>query len=305
MKDVVPVLITCDIDPTPEVCLENKKHAITLTMELFEEYGIKSTFLFVANMAKLFNSEIKKLQHDGHEIGCHGLTHHEEEEYNRLPEGIQREYLTTATKILEDLTEHPVRSFRGPRVKTSHITHKILEELNYSADCSVCSQRIDLVSSNLINTGWIFAPRLPYHPSINSAFKKGTRRIVVVPVSAIVLPFISGTLYIFGLQFMKKLFDILYLESKKSGKPIVYLMHPAEFVKHTKEIVHKPSLSAIRARGFYFRRKLKLFRDENKRLHYTIKLFEYMRKFADIKFMTVNHYVESITHNECNVPLSH
>jgi len=264
MKDVVPVLITCDIDPTPEVCLENKKHAITLTMELFEEYGIKSTFLFVANMAKLFNSEIKKLQHDGHEIGCHGLTHHEEEEYNRLPEGIQREYLTTATKILEDLTEHPMRSFR-----------------------------------------WIFAPRLPYHPSLNNAFKRGNRKIVVVPVSAIVLPFISGTLYIFGLQFMKKLFDILYLESKKSGKPIVYLMHPAEFVKHTKEIVHKPSLSAIRARGFYFRRKLKLFRDENKRLHYTIKLFEYMRKFADIKFMTVNHYVESITHNECNVPLSH
>ena len=305
MENVVPVLITCDVDPTPEVSLENKKRALASTMHLFEEHGIKSTFLFVANMAKLFSSEITKLQQDGHEIGCHGLTHHEEEEYNRLPEGIQRKYLTTATKILEDLTEHPIRSFRGPRVKTSHITHKILEELNYTADCSVCSQRIDLISSNLINIGWIFAPRLPYHPSVNNAFKKGNRRIVVVPVSAIALPFTSGTLYIFGLKFMKKLFDILYRESRKSGKPIVYLMHPAEFVKHTKDVVHKTSLSTIRARGFYFRRKLKLFRDENKRLHYTIRLFEHMRKFADIKFMTVNQYVESTSHDDYNLPLSH
>ena len=38
MKNLVPVLITCDIDPTPEVCLENKKQAIQLTMDLFKKF---------------------------------------------------------------------------------------------------------------------------------------------------------------------------------------------------------------------------------------------------------------------------
>lgn len=291
MSNKVPILITCDLDPTPEITLADKQKSMETTQRLFNEYGIKSTLYIVANLANNYRSKIRELSDEGHEIGCHGLTHEEEEEYHILPEDVQRGYLKQATDIIEEVSGKPIRSFRGPRVKTSHITQKILEELHYTSDCSVCSQRIDFISSNFIKPGWIFAPRLPYHPSENNAFKKGNRRILVVPISAIILPFISGSLYIFGLGFMKMLFDILYRESRKTGKPIVYLMHPTEFATETKKIVYRKSVADIKARGFYFRRRLKLRKNENERLQHTKCLFDHMRKYTDIKFITVNQYV--------------
>jgi len=286
------VLITCDIDPAPEVRPKDKRNTFELTSILFDQYGINGTFFFVANAAKFYHSQITELLEHGHEIGCHGLTHDETEEYDKLSEHVQRRYLTRATKILEDLTGNPIISFRGPRVKTSHITQKILEQLNYLVDSSVCSQRIDLISSNLINPGWIFAPRLPYHPNENNAFRRGTRKIKVIPVSAIILPFVSGVLYLLGERFMKMFFDILYLESRKTGKPIVYLMHPMEFAKQATTVRYKTSVRSIRARGFYFRRRFKLRIDENMRLQYTIRLFEHIKRYIDTEFMTLNQYAQ-------------
>ena len=303
MNKKVPILITCDLDPTPEISLEDKQKSLEKTQRLFDEYGIKATFFIVANLAENYRSAIRQFSDEGHEIGCHGLTHEEEEEYHILPEDVQREYLKQATAIIENVSRNPVRSFRGPRVKTSHTTQKILEELNYSSDCSVCSQRIDFISSNFIKPGWIFAPRLPYHPSDKNAFKKGNRKILVVPVSAIILPFISGSLYIFGLGFMKKFFDILYKESKNTRKPIVYLMHPTEFTTETKKIVYKKSISDIKARGFYIRRRFKLRKNENERLHQTKCLLDHMDTYADINFITVTQYVKSIDHDYNNVTL--
>ncbi|MFX0195087.1 MAG: polysaccharide deacetylase family protein [Candidatus Hodarchaeota archaeon] len=295
INNIVPVLITCDIDPAPEVNSKDKKSALELTSILFDKYGIKGTFLFVADTANLYASQIRQLQERGHEIGCHGLRHDETEEYDKLPEDVQRGYLIRATKTLEDLTGNSIVSFRGPRAKTSHITQRILEQLHYLADSSVCSQRIDLISSNLINPGWIFAPRLPYHPNESSAFRKGNRNLRVIPVSAIILPFVSGVLYLFGEKFFKIFFDILYFESQKTGKPIVYLMHPMEFAKQTKDFNYKSSLRSIRTRGFYFRRRLKLRIDENARLRYTIHLFEHIKKHINIEFMTINQYVDVIS----------
>lgn len=293
MNNIVPILITCDIDPTPEVKLKSKISALEQTCVLFEKYGIKATFFIVADIAKFYNSQIKQLLENSHEIGCHGLTHALEEEYSRLPEKKQRDYLTKATHILEDLTMGAIRAFRGPRVKTSHVTQHILEELNYLVDSSVCSQRIDFISSNLIHSGWIVAPRLPYRPCYKNAYKKGNRNLWVVPISALILPFISSTLYAFGTSLMKRFFDVLYYESKRTGKPIVYLMHPSEFAP-IKLLNEKISFQSIKARGFYIRRRFKLRINEQKRLEYTKNLFEYMALFGDVQFMTMSSYLVSL-----------
>jgi hypothetical protein len=295
MKKAVPILITWDVHPDPERTIENMKYAIGLSSELLKELEIKSTFLFVAELAHQFKKEISLLVKDKQEIGCHGLTHGDEEEYNRMPEDLQRTYLNKATDILQDIAHNPIKTFRGPRVKTSHITHKILEELGYTADCSVGSQRIDFISSNLINIGWIFAPRLPYHPNEKSAFKKGERNIWVVPISAIILPFISSTLNIFKLNFMKFLFNILYRESLRTGKPIVYLVHPTEFTKMStiKFEKTKLSLEKIRTHGLSFRNKF-YERDPQKRFEMNKNLFIYMKSFPDVQFMTVNSFISNM-----------
>jgi len=285
----VSVLITCDIDPTPEASLGEKRGALQRTLELFDKYNIKSTFFYVASVAKDYTNQIEAQLAGGHEIGCHGLNHDEYEEYNRLEGSVQRDLLTRATAILRELSGKEIKSFRGPRVKTSNITHGILESLGYSADSSVCSQRIDFVSSNLINLKWITAPRLPYNPSISSAFKRGKRRIVVVPVSAIVVPFLSGALYTFGLGFMKTFFRLLYIESKKSGKPVVYILHPAEFARRTERRKERYSL---RVEGFRFRRSEFFFeQDEERRYELNDRLMEFISSYPDVEFITVNDFV--------------
>ena len=179
-------------------------------------------------------------------------------------------------------------------MKTSYVTQKILVELGYSADCSVASQRIDVVSSNLINLGWIIAPRLPYQPSSRSAFRKGDRDIWVVPLSAAILPFISSALYILKTRVIKSLFRILYMESKRTGKPIVYLIHPFEFAPTT--LISEPGnlsfFQLIRTHGFLFRERL-LEKDHLKRFNMNQELFAYMKSFPNVQFRTVMDYISN------------
>ncbi len=290
MSKPVSVIITCDVDPTPEVSVQEKRVGLQKSIDLFKEFDILATFFFVANVIKEYQAQIPLLLDQKHEIGCHGLSHDEKEEFNKLDEPKQRIILTQATKIIYNATGVQVCSFRGPRVKTSHITQRILEELNYKVDSSVCSQRIDFFSSNLINTKWIFAPRLPYHPNNDNAFKRGNRSIWVVPVSAMMLPFVSGTLYTFGLKFTMQMFHYLYSESLRTGKPIVYLLHPVEFASKTKQRDKRYSLLV---EGFRFRRSKLIFeQDIQKRFLNHQQLFAYINSFRNIHFMTMQDYIE-------------
>ena len=62
----------------------------------------------------------------------------------------------------------------------------------------------------------------------------GNLPILEIPVSAIAVPFISSALYVLGVGFMKMVFRALYLEARRTGKPIVYLFHPYEFAGEIK-----------------------------------------------------------------------
>lgn len=55
-------------------------------------------------------------------IGCHGLTHGNEEDYDRMLPEMQQSYIQQATELMQTLTQMPIRSFRSPRVKTSALT---------------------------------------------------------------------------------------------------------------------------------------------------------------------------------------
>lgn len=219
----VPVLITFDVDPAPHL-----EKAIEKAVSLLRSLSIPATFFFAAEPAT--DLMIARVLEAGHEVGCHGFSHSASEEFNKLSEEGQKKILTKATTKLEVLANRPIESFRAPRVKISAATLRILEELGYRVDSSVCSQRLDFLSSNLINLGWLKAPRMPYHPSADSPYKRGGLGILEVPVSALLLPFVSTALRIFGVAFMKFLFKLLYWESRITGKPIVYLAHPHEFL---------------------------------------------------------------------------
>lgn len=288
----VVVLLTWDVDPDTHMSHEFRVRSIDIALDLCQSLGVRVTFFTNARAEHLSSQHLERMLDSGHEVGCHGRTHQAEEDYNRMPEAMQRSYIEEATRKLEKMVGRPIQSFRSPRVKTSGQTLRLLGEYGYVADSSICSQRIDFVSSNLINPGWIVAPRLPYHPHQDSAFKRGDLPIWEVPVSAMVLPFISKAMSVFGLAFMKAFFRLLYAESKRSGKPVVYLAHPTEFLGDAKVHITRWYLDPANIRTHGFPLRALLYRmDGEACLKATRELFAYMASFPDVSFMTVSQYV--------------
>ena len=294
MAEPVPVLITWDVDVYSRRDPVRKRQSLQSTIGLCRDVGIRATFMFVAQEAKWYPEEIAEMKDIGHEIGCHGLTHSDEEEYNRMPPEMQRSYIEQATCLLRETAGVPITAFRGPRVKISPATLQLLGEYGYLTDSSVCSQRLDVVSSNLINLGWLRAPRSPYHPHRDSAFRRGNLDILEVPVSALAIPFISSALYVLRLPLMKALFWLLYAEARRSGKPIVYLAHPAEFLSQARRHFEWSylSLGTLRTHGFRLRKRL-FVSDPDVRLDLSRALFSYIATFPGIRFMTMREYATS------------
>jgi peptidoglycan-N-acetylglucosamine deacetylase len=290
----VSVLITWDVDPSLKTTLESRQLSLEVATDLCNEFGIRSTFFTTATAGQASTSAFERMQSFGHEIGCHGLTHGDEEDYNRMPEAMQREYIMQATGKLESMTRVPVRAFRSPRVKTSACTLRLLSECGYLVDSSVCSQRIDFISSNLINPGWLVAPRRPYRPGKENPFKAGDVPIWEVPVSAIIIPFISAALSVLGPTFMKAFFRVLYSEAQLTGKPIVYLGHPLEFTSGNQRhySLKEFSPSYIRTHGLLLRTLL--YRDKGAWLEATRQLFAYMASFQDVQFLTMCEYATTV-----------
>ena len=300
----VPVLITWDVDPDRWAEEQLRKRALSMALDLCEEFGVRSTFFITANFAHEYADHIKRMQALRQEIGCHGLSHTDEEDYDRMPEAMQRTYLEEATRKLECATGGPVRVFRSPRVKTSAITLRLLAEQGYLTDSSVCSQRLDLISSNLINVGWLLAPRRPYHPHRTSPFRRGDLPIWEIPISAVGIPFLSKTLNVLGLPMMKMLFRTLYAESIHTGKPIVYLSHPTEFIRTRSQgaghwVRRLPWLfspSRIRTHGLLIRNQL-LRMDGESLFNCSREFFAYMASFPGVSFVTGSEYVEQFANH--------
>jgi len=299
------VLITWDVDPDLWLPTERRQWAFNMAMDICHHYKIPATFFITAQTAHVYHTYYEKLAQQKHEIGCHGWTHGTEENYDHMSFEQQQLYLKIATTYLQSQVGHPIRVFRSPRVKTSAITQQLLSDLGYLADSSVCSQRFDLISSNLINIGWLFAPRQPYHPAVSTPYQSGNLPIWQIPVSATLLPFISSLMQVTGLNLMKLFFRQLYWEAKQTGKPIVYLAHPSEFIGHkvkNKRIRWRAHLKPehfsptfIRAHGFRMRALLYRHNPADI-LHYTKQLFAYMTSFSDITFLTMGDYVRHLNH---------
>jgi peptidoglycan/xylan/chitin deacetylase (PgdA/CDA1 family) len=283
----VHVLITGDVDYSEHHTHDQKLRIFDDILAAATDLNVKLSFYFVAREALRIAPSVRLVADHGHEVGCHGLIHDDGEEYNRLPYDKQREYISEATKILSEIVGKEIRSFRAPRVKVSAQMYHVLEEAGYLTDSSVCSQRMDLISSNMFNKGWLVAPRLPYSPSAQNPYKRGGGNILEVPISALLIPYISSVLYVLGLPFMKLLFELLYRESLRTGKPIVYLYHPYEFVP---EIPGKKRYhSNVRIHGFRWRRHLYRGTPQS-RLAQHIALWKHMTSYPSVEAVTMSQF---------------
>jgi peptidoglycan-N-acetylglucosamine deacetylase len=220
-------------DETGKKVLED---GMPILLDLYEKYNVNSTFFFTGYIAKLYPEIVKMVLPYGHEVASHGMSHTRINGFDVMPLKKQIKHLKESKAILEDLSGQEVISFRAPALRVNDDTLNALEESEYKIDSSVASQRFDMFMSfgGLKKLNWLTAPRLPYRTSQDSLFKKGNSSIIEVPLSASLLPYLGTTMRIFPYvtSLQRRL---LNLESQFNGKPIVFDIHPNEFIDESNE----------------------------------------------------------------------
>lgn len=213
------------------------KEGLPMLLDLYEKYGVKATFFYIANFAKQHPEIIKIVQKRGHEIACHGLTHRHDKAFDVMPFEEQLEHLSTAKKILEDIAGEEVVSFRAPALRVNFDTPKALIEAGFKYDSSVAPQRMDMFMSlgSKNKMQWLKAPRTPYRASSENLARRGDSSIIEIPVSSFIVPYI-GTFMRISPLMNSMIRRLLYLETRNSDKAINFLIHPNEVI--TEEDLH-------------------------------------------------------------------
>lgn len=232
-----------------ETGLKVLQEGLPILLDIYAEFGIKSTFYFTGYIAKKFPGVVKAILPYGHEVGSHGLSHELDEAFDVLPYDQQINHLAMSKAILEDLSGQEVISFRAPALRVSKDTASALIETGYRIDSSVASQRFDMFLSfgSRKKLKWLTAPRLPYRVDKNDLFRRGDSKLVELPLTAIGFPYLGTTMRIFPsvTRLQRRIVD---LESRFNSKPVVFDIHPNEFLneENGKRTIERRSKNLVR-----------------------------------------------------------
>ena len=212
------------------------KDTMPVLLDMYRKYKVKSTFFYTGHIAKLFPDIVRMIIADGHEIGSHGKSHLVENGFDIMPYEKQMRHLEYSKKLLEDISGESVVSFRAPALRVSPVTARALIETGFLIDSSVSSLRFDFFLSfgSMGKFKFLFSPRKPYFVNQNNIYARGTSSLLEVPPSAILMPFTGSTIRVFP-TLGHVLRNILHFETRLTGKPLVFYMHPSEFVDESSE----------------------------------------------------------------------
>lgn len=212
------------------------KEGMPLLLSLYEKYGIRSTFFFTSYIADLYPEIVRMIAPGGHEVGSHGKSHTKENGFDVMPYDKQVRHLDYSRKLLEDITGQEVISFRAPALRVSPNTARALLETGFRIDSSIASQRFDFFMSfgSKQKLSFLNAPRLPYRTNKNNIFKRGQSDLIEIPLSATLIPFAGTTMRMLpGFTSLQQ--RLLDLETRINAKPVVFVIHPNEFIDESME----------------------------------------------------------------------
>ena len=238
-------LFTNDVETTSiwlntlrdETGLKVLQEGMPILLNIYNEFNIKSTFYFTGYIAKLFPDVVKMIIKDGHEVGSHGKSHLPENGFDVMPFEKQKRHLEETKKLLEDISGQEVISFRAPSLRVNNETARALIETGHKIDSSVASQRFDFFLSfgGTNKLKWFTSPRLPYRVEENNIFKKGNSDLVEIPLSALFFPYVGTTMRVFPTLTSLQRRGI-HFENSINNKPVVFDIHPNEFIDESDEI---------------------------------------------------------------------
>lgn len=270
------------------------REGMPILLELYRKHGIRTTFFFTAYIAKLYPQIVRMILKDGHEVGSHGKSHTRENGFDIMPYSKQVRHLDYSKKLLEDICGSEVMSFRSPALRVSPLTARALIETGFTIDSSIASQRFDFFLSfgSRQKMNFLTTPRLPYRTKSNNIFERGESSLIEIPLSATLLPFAGTTMrmlpYVTGIQ--QRFLDF---ETGLNNKPVVFVIHPNEFIDESSEertIKRRSNNPVAYLLSDIVRAKLKV-----KNLGFNaIPIYERLLQFYiqhDYKFTTIRNYV--------------
>jgi len=294
-------LLTNDVETTSiwfntlrdETGLKVLQKGMPELLNIYRKFNFQTTFFFTAYIAKRYPEIVQMVINDGHEVASHGKSHLPENGFDVMPFKKQKSHLQYTKKLLEDISGQEVISFRAPALRVNKYTARALIEIGHRIDSSVASQRFDFFLSfgSLKKLNWLFAPRLPYKVDPDNIFKKGESGLVEIPLSALFLPYVGTTMRVFPwITSLQR--RIINLESSLNKKPVVFDIHPNEFIDESDEvrIINKRSKNPVKYLiKDWLRAQLKVKNLGIPAVQLYIKEIEYYRK-KGYRFTTVKNY---------------
>lgn len=244
------------------------REVIPFILDLLQKYNLRVTFFVIGRdlMIKENRAIVQAISSRGHEIGNHSFTHPIGFRYLSRKE--KETEIARAEILIGDTVGIKPIGFASPAYDIDEITLQLLEERGYLYDSSVypsyfsfwaksyrhlktlCFNRSfhsSVKSNSWGKLSYMFAPRRPYHPSNNTLLRRGTLRILEIPMSSI--PFFGMPFYNYFCLFSGNwYFQIGLRMLTAAGREINYLIHPTEFLnpdavkKYGADLINIPTL---------------------------------------------------------------
>jgi peptidoglycan/xylan/chitin deacetylase (PgdA/CDA1 family) len=137
---VVRVSITVDFEPDCPPYLSSTFRGIEegapALLALFRELGVRATYFTTGEVAERFPTAVRDLVRDGHELGCHGVTH---TAFDTMDEPTARWEIESSAARLR--TFAPVTSFRAPYLRFPEPYVRLLERAGFALDSSLAKYK--------------------------------------------------------------------------------------------------------------------------------------------------------------------
>jgi peptidoglycan/xylan/chitin deacetylase (PgdA/CDA1 family) len=151
---VTRVSITVDFEPDCPPYLSSTfrgiHEAAPRLLALFAETGIPATYFTTGEVAERYPEHVDALVRDGHELGCHGMSH---TAFDRMDDATAEWEISRSADILREFA--PVTSFRAPYLRFPERYVRLLEASDFLLDSSLAKYVYRL--PRLIRNPWLRA----------------------------------------------------------------------------------------------------------------------------------------------------
>jgi len=194
-------------------------------LDLLDRYQTKGTFFIVGEVAERHPDLVRSIFERGHEIGCHGFSHHP---LWKLSEDLFREELRRFHSVMEGILEKvQIKGFRAPCFSLDNRTKwalEVLVDFGYRYDASIFPVKLNPLY------GVSGAPMQPYRISLEDVRKEDPHSPLMefpfcpLKIGRLKIP-ISGGFYLRALPLP---FLMWGLRKINRGQPFLVYFHPWE-----------------------------------------------------------------------------